>query len=116
MGDLGQKIEEYAEALHADLGLVHLPDEQKADLFARLEEHLHEIIVRAVSPVLSHKENTRIHQALEQENYETVGKILKHHPELGEKIEKEMTRGFNELKLTIAEEQKNAGSGTEAVA
>ncbi|MBI4050033.1 MAG: hypothetical protein HY398_01130 [Candidatus Doudnabacteria bacterium] len=115
MQNIGQKIEELSETLHADLGLAHLSDEEKADLFARLQEHLHEIMFNAVRGALSHKENQRLRAALEQENYDVVGRILKHHRELEKKIEEEMERGASELKLTITEEQKNAGSGNEAV-
>lgn len=114
MQNIGQKIEELSEDLHADLGLAHLPDEEKADLFARLQEHLHAIILAAVSGALSHKETQRVTQALDQENYEMVDRTLKHHPELETKLEDEITRGFNELKSIITEEQNNARSRTAA--
>jgi hypothetical protein len=110
--DLNKRIEEYSEELFADLGPVALPEEKKADVYARVQEHLHRIILATLTPVLGHAEISRIHETLEQEDYRALGKILKHYPQYQQTVDTRIDEEFKNLKLMIAEEQKNASSGT----
>ena len=105
---LDKKIDEYSDELFLDLGLVSLPEEQKADIYARLQDHLHRVILQTLSKVLSAAEIERIKTTLEQEDYKSLSKIFKKYPqflkELGSKVQEE----FDRLKVIIREEQKHA--------
>ncbi len=110
MYDLGKEIDEYSEELFADLGPVPLPEEKKADIYARLKEHLHRVIANTFAPVLKAGEFNRIREALEQEDYRALARILKRYPQFISALESRVESEFKNLKLTIAKEQKNAGS------
>lgn len=110
--DLPKKIEDYLEELFADLGLTSLSEEKKADLYARVQEHLHRAIMETFKPVLDKGGVAKLDQALEQENYGYLSALIKNQavikPELDKKIEQE----FEALKLIIAKEQEHAGEET----
>lgn len=110
MYDLGKEIDEYSEELFADLGPVPLPEEKKADIYARLKERLHRVIANTFEPVLKAEEFNRIHQALDQEDYRSLARILKRYSQFISALKGRVESEFKNLKLTIAEEQKNAGS------
>lgn len=112
MKNLNKKIDEYSEELFADLGLVSLAEEKKADLYARIQEHLHRVILETLKKVLNEGEISRIHNALEQEDYRTLNKLLKKYPQYKDILEERIETEFLNLKLIIAEEQKNAAPGT----
>lgn len=111
IGKLAEKIDQYSDELFADLGLVTLSEEEKADIFARLEEHLHKVILEMVAPVATRKELSKIERALDGENYQQVGRLLEQFSQLKNKLEQKIEQEFQILKLTIAEEQKHAKSG-----
>ena len=106
--DLGKKIEEYGDELFLDIGLANLPEEQKAEIYARLEDHLHEVIVSHFSKLLEKRALRAIRNALDQEDYRLLGKILKKYPQHAAALEAKVKQEFDSLKLIIAEEQKNA--------
>lgn len=107
--DLDKKLDEYSEELFVDLGLTGLPEEQKADIYARLEERLHHVILNTLTPALSGAEVSKLKLALEQEDYRGLSKILKKHPQFKTELEEKIQKEFDQLKLTLAEEQKHAG-------
>lgn len=111
IGKLGEKIDQYSDELFADLGLATLSEEEKADIFARLEEHLHKVILEMIASVATAHELAKIEQALDGENYREVGRLLEQFKELKNKLEQKIEQEFQILKLTIAEEQKHAKSG-----
>lgn len=113
--DLEKKIEEYSEELFNDLGLATLTEDDKADLYARVQEHLHQVIVEILRPHLAQAEIAKIKQSVGQEDYHALDQILANYPQYKETLETKIDEEFEKLKLTIAEEQKNAGSGTAAV-
>ncbi len=109
--NLDKKIDEYSEQLFADLGLTNLPEEGKADIYARVQEHLHKSIQETLKSVLrSPHELVRIGAALEQENYKELSRILKKYPQYKTKLEEEVEKEFQNLKAIITEEQKYAGT------
>lgn len=110
--DLGQKIEDYSEELFNDLGVATLSEDDKADLYARVQEHLHQVIVKILHPLLPPAEIAKIKQSLGQEDYHALNRILANYPQYKDTLETKIDEEFKKLKLTIAEEQKNAGSGT----
>ncbi|OGE79215.1 MAG: hypothetical protein A2751_04450 [Candidatus Doudnabacteria bacterium RIFCSPHIGHO2_01_FULL_46_14] len=112
--DLEQKIEDYSEELFSDLGLASLSEDDKADLFARVQEHLHQVIVEVLRPLLPAPEITKMKQSLNQEDYHALDLVLAAYPQHKEAMEAKIDEEFEKLKLTIAEEQKNAGFGTAA--
>lgn len=108
MQDLNKQIEEYTDELFAELGPVTLPEERKADLFARIEEHLHAAILRELAPTLSKAEHQRLKTGLEQGDYAVLKRILKTSPEFKKILDDRLDIEFRSLKLIISEEQKNA--------
>ena len=111
--DLEKKIDEYSSELFADLGLASLPEDDKADLFARLEDHLHRVILAVLGPVLNQDEFLKIKQGIDHEDYHALDEVLSANPQYKNELEAKIDVEFNKLKLTITEEQKNAGTGTE---
>lgn len=109
--DLEKKIDDYSAELFADLGLAILPEDDKADLYARLEDHLHQVILSVLRPLLSASEIAKIKQAFDQEDYHALDEVLKGYPQYKDSLETKIDEEFKKLKLTIAEEQKHAGSG-----
>ncbi|MDP3993560.1 MAG: hypothetical protein U1C57_02605 [Candidatus Doudnabacteria bacterium] len=110
MYDFEKKIDGYTEEVFLDLGLSSLPEEKKAEIFARVQDHIHKVILDVFEKVLSLKESAKIKQALEQENYHGVSKILKKHGQFKNQLEDKIDKEFNQLKQTITEEQKHAGT------
>lgn len=108
MYNLDKQIDEYSEELFADLGLAILPEEQKADLYARVQEHLHAVIIELLRPMVRPDELTSLHAALEQEDYRVLGRTLKRYSQLKKPLEDKIEAEFQKLKLTIAEELKHA--------
>lgn len=109
MKNLDKKIEEYSEELFADLGLMALPEEKKADIYARLQEHFHKAILNAAVGKLSDKDLKTTQTALEQEDYAVLAECLRKYTGLQTELEDKIEQEYNALKLIIAEEQKNAG-------
>lgn len=107
MYDLEKKIDDYTDTLFIDLGLTNLPEENKADIFARVQDHLHKALLETLAPVIRAQELARISDALEQENYQLLSKILEHYPQYKDKIENKIESEMQSLKLIITEEQKN---------
>lgn len=107
MYDLDKRIDEYSEELFADLGLVTLPEEKKAEIYARVQEHLHRLILEILTRLLNQREIAKTEEALEQENYHALGKILKRHPKFKNELEQKINQELANLKLTITKEQKN---------
>jgi hypothetical protein len=107
MLDIGKKINDYSEELFADLGMSILPEEKKADIYARVQEHIHEVILDCLSEALDTAELYRIKQAMDVENYVLLKKALDRHPDIKDSLEEKIDAEFNKLKLTVAEEQKN---------
>ncbi len=109
--DLEKRIDDYSAELFADLGLASLSEEGKADLYARLEDHLHRVIISVLRPLVDDGKIAKLKQALDHEDYHPAGEILRAHPQYKNDLESKIEEEFNRLKLTIAEEQKNVGTG-----
>ena len=107
--NLEKQVDEYSEELFLDLGLAAVPEEEKAEIYARLQEHLHKVILDTLRPALKRQDTAGLERALEEENYHRLDKILKRHPGNKELLEKNLDRAFQNLKLIMTEEQKNAG-------
>lgn len=108
--DLEKKIEEYSEEVFVDLGLATLSEDVKADLYARVQEHLHKVIISVLEPLIAPEELAKVQQALDQEDYHAVNTSLARYPQYKEALETKIDEEFNKLKLTMTEEQKNAGN------
>jgi len=108
--DLEQKIEDYSEELFNDLGVATLTEDDKADLYARVQEHLHKVIVEILRPFLPAGEIAKIKQSVDQEDYHALDQVLSAHPQYKDTMEAKIDEEFEKLKLTIAEEQRNAGA------
>jgi hypothetical protein len=106
--NLNQIINEYSEELFADLGPAAIPEEKKAEIFARLEDHLHKLILDTLVPLVSFEEIAKIKLALEEEDYRKLEKILKRFPHDRANLQERIHSEFKNLTLTIAEELKNA--------
>lgn len=105
---LGRKIDEFSDELFVDLGLVSLPEEKKAEIYARLQDHLHSVILGSLAKVLSQIQLSEIQAAVDQEDYRRLNKLLKKYPQHLAGLEAKVQQEFDKLKLTIAKEQKNA--------
>lgn len=112
MYDLDKKIDEYSDELFSDLGVVSLSEEKKADIYARVEEHFHRVIVATLTPVLNREQLRQVTDALDQEDYRMLGKILKKYPQHIEELENKIDEEMQSLKLIITEEEKNATMGS----
>ncbi|MDP3740885.1 MAG: hypothetical protein Q8R08_00990 [bacterium] len=105
---LDKKIDEYSDELFLDLGLVNLPEDQKAEIYARLQDHLHNVILQSLAKVISHVELGEIRQVIDQEDYPRLSMLLKNYPQHTVDLKERIQEEFDRLKLIIAEEQKNA--------
>ena len=97
MNDLEEKIEEYADGLFEDLGFTDLPEERKAEIFARVEEHLHNVIVDELSRDLDAVKMEVLKKALSQQDYKVASGVL----DMAEKkvvLENRIERELNQLK------------------
>lgn len=106
--NLDKKIEEYSEELFVDLGLSALPEEKKADIYARLQERFHKTILNTVTGKVKDGDLKKIQTALDQEDYEALAGILKKYAQFQSALDERIEQEYNSLKLIIAEEQKNA--------
>ena len=107
MNDLEEKIEEYADGLFEDLGFTDLPEERKAEIFARVEEHLHNVIVDELSRDLDAVKMEVLKKALSQQDYKVASGVL----DMAEKkvvLENRIERELNQLKAVIKREQRYA--------
>lgn len=110
--ELDKKIDEYSEELFVDLGLTNLPEEKKAEIYARLEDHLHQVILDYLKKVLDNKVTEKVRIALEQEDYRRLASILKRYQRLRTALEEQVQKEFDNLKAVMAEELKHAGQTT----
>jgi len=105
MNDLEEKIEEYADGLFEDLGFSDLPEERKAEIFARVEERLHKVIVDELSADLDSSKMEILKKALSQQDYKIASGIL----DMTEKkdiLKRRIERELNQLKKVIEKEQR----------
>lgn len=105
--NLAEKIDNYTDELYADLGLVEMTDEQKAHVFARVEEHLYQAISSGLSYVES-KDKKELQVALEQQNYSAAMEVVARYPASAHLVEKAVDRELKKIKFLIIEEQNNA--------
>ena len=110
--DLEKKIDDYSAELFADLGLAALPEDSKADLYARFEDRLHRVIMLFLKPILDPTAMSQIKQAVENEDYHALNQVLGKFPQYKSDLEAKIDEEFKKLKLTITEEKKDAGHGT----
>lgn len=108
--DLGKKIDEYSDELYFDLGLTGLPEEEKADIYARVQEHMHAVILMALRQMIGPAETEKIHEDFEREDYRSLRRALKKFPKFVQELDNKIKDELGQLKLTIAEEQKH-GAG-----
>lgn len=106
--NLEKKIEEYCEELFVDLGLLDMSEEKKAEIYARVEDHLQKIILETLTPALAQEVLAKINLAFEQENYKMLEDALKKHSKIREALEEKIETELRILKTTIAEEQQHA--------
>lgn len=110
MFSLSKKIEEFTDELFADLGLTAEAEEKKADLFARIEDQFHRAILDTLRPRMSRGELAAVELALTQESYNDLENLLKKYPQFFEVLENKIQTKLDQLKLTIAQEQKDANA------
>lgn len=107
MEHLDAIIEEYSEELFADLGLVALPEEKKAEIYARLEDHLHKLILDTLTPLISADEIAQVKLSLEEEDHHRLEKIFKRFPQHRANLEQKIREELRNLTLIISEELEN---------
>lgn len=107
MYNLDQKIEEYTEELFVDLGLTQIPEDEKAEVFARMREQFHKVILATLSGAVSPHDLSAIEHAMEQENYDELSKIIKRYPQFKNELEEKIQKEFDQIKFAIIEEQKH---------
>lgn len=110
MYNLDKKIDEYSEELFTDLGLTALPEEAKADIYARVQEHLHRVIIDTLSPLVRPADAGRIKSVLDHEDYHALDRVLKRYPQFKDEVETKIDQEFTNLKQIITEEQQHAGN------
>ena len=108
--DLEKKIEDFSEDIFSSLGLASLPEDAKADIYARAQERLHRVILAELAPLVPSASMSSIRQAIEQEDYHALDSLLQQYPQYRETLETKIDDDLAGLKLTITEEQKNAGT------
>lgn len=113
MKDLDQKISGYSEELFLDLGLTRASEDEKADMYARIQDHMHEFIMKNLVHVFSTDDIEQINMSLEQEDYETLAHILDTKPVFKQSLEVRLDEEFASLKNIITEEQKNNQTGNQ---
>ena len=106
---LDQKIDEYLEELFLDLGLSTLTEEEKADMYARIQQRLHQVILQTLSPVAGSDQGEKLRLALEAEDYEALNTILESYPQFEDELQNRIDQEFANFRLIIQEEQRNAG-------
>lgn len=105
--NVAQKIEEFTEELFVDLGLTMLPEEKKADIFARVEEHFRRAIIGSLRALSPGTDLSRLERALAEERTELLDRALRKYPQHRQAVENKIEEELQKLKLIIAEEQKN---------
>lgn len=106
--ELDKKIDQYSDELYEDLGGIDLPEEKKAEIYARLQDHLHAVILETLKKVLGSRQMEEIEKLLEQENYVRLAEILKGYRQYTSELEQKVQEEFDKLKVTLLEEQKHA--------
>ena len=109
MRELNKRIEEFSEELYVDLSPVSLPEEVKADIYARIEERLHQVIMDMVSPKLGPQGSGAIKDALDHEDYPGLADLLARHDKLTKEVQDRIEEELKNLKATISQEQQHAG-------
>jgi len=112
MRELNKRIEEFSEELYADLSPVPLPEEVKADIYARIEERLHQVIKEAAVSKISSSELEVVKNSLDHEDYGKLSDTLGRHAELTAEIQEKIEQELKNLKTLIQQEQKDAGQQT----
>lgn len=107
MTNLGEKIDKYADELFTDLGLVDLPEDQRADIFARIEERFEQVVISEISDIISISDRAELKQAFDEQDYEAVERVLNRYPQRLSRLEHKVDLELNRLKDLIAAEQKN---------
>jgi hypothetical protein len=107
MGELKEQLDKYTEELFDDLELEDLPEERQADLFARVEEHLRDVIIAETQGELTHAEQEDLRGAFDRQNYKAVEKILERYPSKRAVLERKIEMELKKLRNTIVEEQQN---------
>ena len=107
MYQLDKKVDEYSESLFTDLGLSNLQEEEKADIYARVQEHIHSIMFETLTPIISAKAIASIREDIAEENYRNLEEVLHRYPKAREHLEKRIQTGYNNLKNIISEELKH---------
>ena len=105
-----KKIEDFSEDIFGDLGSAMLTEDDKADVYARVQDRLHRVILFELQPLLSGAEMGSIRSAIEQEDYYALDAILEKYPEYKNTLETKIDEDLQGLKSTITEEQRNAGT------
>lgn len=108
MYNLDKKIDEYSEELFTDLGLTALPEEAKADIYARVQDHLHRVIIDTLSPLVRPADAGRIKIALGHEDYRALDIVVRRYPQFKDEVQTKIDQKFVNLKQIIAEEQQHA--------
>ena len=108
--NVAQKVEEFTEELFVDLGLAALPEEKKADIFARVEEHFRQAIIGSLRELTPRADVSRLERALSEERTEALDRLLSKYPQHRQAVENKIEEELQKLKLIIAEEQ-NDGQG-----
>jgi len=106
MEDLGHKIEEYVDELFDDLGPTELPEDKKADIFARVEERLHKLILNRAGPGLPRDKAGALASALQQQDYAAADKLLKLASNDTNSLNRAIDQEMKEFKQIIEKEQK----------
>ena len=109
MREFNKRIEEFSEELYADLSPVPLPEEVKADIYARIEERLHQVIMDIVSPKLGSVGSSAIKDALDHEDYPRLSDMLSRHDKLTQEVQHRIEEELKNSKVTISQEQQHAG-------
>lgn len=107
MFDFAKKITEYSDELFTDLGMEAFPEEEKAEIYARVQEHIHQVITDSLRPVVETSLLQKARRALEEENYIAVDKILEKHPKVKTHLEETIDSEFHKFKSMVIEEQKH---------
>jgi len=108
--DLEKKIEDFSEEIFTDLGLATLSEDDKADVYARVQDSLHKVILAELRPLLPKEALSEIRLAIEQEDYYALDSILDQYPQFKETLDDKIDEDLENLKSTISEEQSHAGN------
>ena len=107
MYKLDKKIDEYSESLFTDLGLATLSEDEKADIYARVQDHLHSLMFQTLSPVIPVKDMNALRQRVIEEDYRKLENVLARYPDVKEELEEKIEEEYNNLKSIISEEHEH---------